>query len=211
MHAKDIMTAPVHTVRADAPLGDAVALLERESITTVPVVDERDVLVGLISELDVLRQQTAAAAAGKAGGVTGGAAPGGRSSPAPRVGEVMSGRPLVAWPEADIADIAAAMVEQGAHSVPVVVEEHVIGIVSRCDVLRTILPTDESAQREAQRRLDSYAGGRHRWSVSVHDATASVDGSFDDDTELAVALALVRTTKGVNEVRVPARSGPRGG
>ncbi|MET7422480.1 CBS domain-containing protein [Dactylosporangium sp. NPDC005555] len=196
------MTVPVHTVRADAPLDDAVALLEQRSITTLPVVDEGDVLVGLISEFDVLRQQTAAA--GKAGG----AAPGGQGSPAPRVGEVMSSRPLVAWPEADVADIAAAMVEQGVHSVPVVVEEHVIGIVSRCDVLRTILPTDESAQREAQRRLDSYAGGRHRWPVAVHDAAATVDGSFDDDTELAVAEVLVRTTVGVNEVRVTERSGP---
>ncbi|MEV4141595.1 CBS domain-containing protein, partial [Dactylosporangium sp. NPDC049742] len=94
MHVKDIMTAPVHTVRAEAPLDDAVALLERESITAVPVVDERDVLVGVISELDVLRQQTAAAVAG--------VAPGGRGAPTPRVGEVMSSLPLVAWPEADV-------------------------------------------------------------------------------------------------------------
>ena len=64
MHAKDIMTAPAHTVRADAPLQDAVALLEQQSITAEPVVDERGVLVGLISELDVLRQQTAAPADG---------------------------------------------------------------------------------------------------------------------------------------------------
>ncbi|MEV0569321.1 CBS domain-containing protein [Dactylosporangium sp. NPDC050588] len=193
------MTAPVHTVRADAPLADAVALLEQKSITTLPVVDEQDTLVGLISELDVLRQQSAAAA--------GGVAPGGRGSPTPRVGEVMSSLPLVAWPEADVSTITAAMVEQGVHSIPVVFEEHVIGIVSRCDVLRTILPTDDSAQREAQRRLDSYAGGRHRWSVAVHDATATVDGGFDDDTELAVAVALVHTTVGVNAVRVAARSG----
>ncbi|WP_281179538.1 CBS domain-containing protein [Dactylosporangium aurantiacum] len=189
------MTAPVHTVRADAPLDDAVALLEQKSITTLPVVDEQDALVGLISELDLLRQQKA------------GAAPRGRGSPAPRIGEVMSSRPLVAWPDADVATIATAMVEQGVHSVPVVVEEHVVGIVSRCDVLRTILPTDWSAQREAQRRLDSYAGGRHRWPVAVHDATATVDGSFDDDTERSVAEALVRTTVGVDQVRVAERSG----
>ena len=45
MDAEDIVTAPVHTVRADVPLGAAVELLEREPITTVPVVGERDVLV----------------------------------------------------------------------------------------------------------------------------------------------------------------------
>lgn len=33
MHANDIITAPAHTVRADAPLDDAVALLEQKPIT----------------------------------------------------------------------------------------------------------------------------------------------------------------------------------
>ncbi|MEU7875374.1 CBS domain-containing protein [Dactylosporangium sp. NPDC049140] len=197
MHAKDIMTVPAHTVRADAPLDDAVALLEQKSITAAPVVDERNVLVGLISELDVLRQEMAARAGDAA-----------RVHPsARRVAEVMSGLPLAAWPNADVADIAAAMVNQGVHSVPVVVDQHVVGIVSRCDVLRTILPTDDSAQHEAQQRLDHYAGGRRRWSVTVHDAAATIDGSFDNDTELAVAEALVRTTAGVTNIHVAAQPG----
>lgn len=50
MHAKDIMSAPAYTVRADAPVAAAVDLLERQSITAVPVVDEGDVLVGLVTE-----------------------------------------------------------------------------------------------------------------------------------------------------------------
>ncbi|WP_432989323.1 CBS domain-containing protein [Dactylosporangium sp. CA-233914] len=187
MHAKDIMSAPARTVRADAPLEDAVALLEEVSITAAPVVDEHGALIGLISELDLLRHQTAGPLAGEGSG-------------APRVGEVMSGLPVVAWPEANVTDIAATMVQQGAHTVPVVVDDHVVGVVSRCDVLRTILPTDGSAQGEAQRRLDAYAGGRHRWSVTVHDGDATIGGTFDDETEHAVAEALVRTTAGVASV-----------
>ncbi|MGI5239794.1 CBS domain-containing protein [Dactylosporangium sp. CA-139066] len=188
MHAKDIMSAPAHTVRADAPVGEAVALLERWSITALPVTDDEGTLVGLISERDVLRP---AASAG-----------------APRrVRDVMGGLPVSAWPDADLADLAAVMVQRDVHTVPVVTEEHVVGVVSRCDVLRTLLPTDDAAQREAQRRLDTYAAGRRRWPVSVHDGVATIGGSFDDDTELAVAEALVRTTAGVNAVRVTARAG----
>jgi CBS domain-containing protein len=128
MHAKDIMSQPAYTVRADEPVECAVALLEREQVTAVPVVDEQGILVGSISELDLLRQGTTAAAPDP-------------DEPPRRVAEVMSGLPVAGWPDAEVADIARLMVEQGVHSVPIVMEEHVIGIVSRRDVLRTIMPT----------------------------------------------------------------------
>ncbi|WP_238012311.1 CBS domain-containing protein [Dactylosporangium sp. AC04546] len=188
MHAKDIMTTPAYTVHAEAPVSEAVALLERRSITAAPVVDEHDLLVGIVREVDLLRNQARAGAA---------ADPSGQ-----RVREVMSGLPVTAWPEADVADLADAMVRREAHTVPVVVEEHVVGVVSRCDVLRTLLPTDDAAQREAQHRLDVYADGRRRWPVTVHDATAAVDGEFDDQAEREAVVALVRTTPGVTTVQV---------
>ncbi|MEU7875405.1 CBS domain-containing protein [Dactylosporangium sp. NPDC049140] len=134
MRVKDIMSSPACTVRADAPLGDAVALLEERSITAAPVVDDDGMLVGMVSELDLLRQRLART----------------RLAAGPlRVREAMSGLPMAAWPEAHVAAVAQAMVEHGAHTVPVVVDEHVIGVVSRCDVLRTLLPTAASAQRDA--------------------------------------------------------------
>lgn len=61
--AADIMSRPVITVRADARVSDAVALMTRERVKRLPVVDERGALVGIVSRLDVL----AAAAAGAAG------------------------------------------------------------------------------------------------------------------------------------------------
>ncbi|MER7281867.1 CBS domain-containing protein [Dactylosporangium sp. NPDC000244] len=192
MHAKDIMSTPAHTVRADAPVAEVVGLLEHYSITAVPVVDDGGTLVGMVSERDILQQAASLAA------------PGG---PPRRVRDVMAGLPVTAWPEADVSDLAAFMVQRDAHTVPVVMQEHVVGVVSRCDVLRTLLPTDEQAQNEAQRRLDNYAGGRRRWPVVVHDGVATVDGLFDDDKELAVAEALVRTTAGIAAVRMQSRTG----
>ncbi|GGM68144.1 HPP family protein [Dactylosporangium sucinum] len=192
MHAKDIMSTPAYTVHADAPVSEAVTLLERRSITAAPVVDEHDLLVGLVSEVDLLKNQART-----------GAAP---SATAQRVRDVMSGLPVTAWPEADVADLADAMVRRAAHTVPVVVEEHVVGVVSRCDVLRTLLPTDDAAQREAQHRLDVYADGRRRWPVTVHEAAATIGGEFDDEAERSAVVALVRTTPGVTTLQVRARA-----
>jgi CBS domain-containing protein len=51
--AETCMTGPVVTVRADAPLAEVVATMERNQIRRVPVVDDRDSCVGIISQADV--------------------------------------------------------------------------------------------------------------------------------------------------------------
>jgi CBS domain-containing protein len=51
----DVMADPAIVVRVDAGLGDAARLLERHSISGMPVVDASDVLIGVISESDLLR------------------------------------------------------------------------------------------------------------------------------------------------------------
>src|SRR5262245_23539245 len=53
--AETCMSNPVVTVRADAPLDDVVATMQRHQIRRVPVVDERDSCVGIISQADVSR------------------------------------------------------------------------------------------------------------------------------------------------------------
>jgi CBS domain-containing protein len=51
--AETCMTDPVVTVRADASLDEVVATMEKHQIRRVPVVDERDSCVGIISQADV--------------------------------------------------------------------------------------------------------------------------------------------------------------
>ena len=51
--AETCMSGPVITVRTDAPLDDVMAMMEKHQIRRVPVVDERDSCVGIISQADV--------------------------------------------------------------------------------------------------------------------------------------------------------------
>jgi CBS domain-containing protein len=51
--AETCMSGPVVTVRDDAPLDDVVATMEKHQIRRVPVVDERDSCVGIISQADI--------------------------------------------------------------------------------------------------------------------------------------------------------------
>lgn len=54
MHAIDVMSRPVFTVRSDDPVEQATALLTTHNIASAPVVDSAGDLVGMVSEGDLL-------------------------------------------------------------------------------------------------------------------------------------------------------------
>lgn len=53
--AKDIMTANPYSVRPETTLGTLVHVLRASDLVRVPVVDDKDKLVGIIARRDVLR------------------------------------------------------------------------------------------------------------------------------------------------------------
>ncbi len=57
MTAKDIMTKEVITVKRYTELRDLIRILHQNDITGVPVVDDNNIIVGIVSEKDVIRAQ----------------------------------------------------------------------------------------------------------------------------------------------------------
>src|SRR5262245_16097881 len=55
MHARDVMSTEFVTIDAQATLLDAVTLLINSGESAVPVVDSDGVLVGILSEFDMIR------------------------------------------------------------------------------------------------------------------------------------------------------------
>ncbi len=53
--AKEVMSSPVITIKADTPLKKAAEILDENSFSGVPVVDDEGVLIGVLSETDILR------------------------------------------------------------------------------------------------------------------------------------------------------------
>lgn len=54
LKAKDIMTPEVITVRDDTPAEKVVSILQEKHLIRVPVVDENNVLTGIVARRDVL-------------------------------------------------------------------------------------------------------------------------------------------------------------
>ncbi|WP_412538768.1 CBS domain-containing protein [Longispora sp. K20-0274] len=194
MRVRDVMTRPVHTVRIDTPVAQVAAILTENRITAVPVLDGHGGLVGMVSEADLLgdRGPNAASASalwdGNAGEDTG------RPSVA---GEVMTSKVISTPSDADIGAVAELMVDNDVHSMPVVDDEAVVGMISRGDLLRVLVRTDDILAAEVQHRLDEYSDGTRRWTASVTDGAVTVDGTFLDDAERHVVEILARTVPGV--------------
>jgi CBS-domain-containing membrane protein len=66
MRARDIMTSPVITVRAGTTVQDAAALLAARGFTALPVLDDDDRLIGIVTEADLLRGRPGHRGAGHA-------------------------------------------------------------------------------------------------------------------------------------------------
>jgi CBS domain-containing protein len=194
MRARDMMTSPVITVGPEAPVKEVAALMTAHGFTAMPVVDEEQQLLGIVTEADLMRDRIC---------------PDPRSPslegqptelPPMAVSAVMTCPVTTMTPGADAADLARAMLEEHIRSIPIVEGSRVVGIVSRRDMLRIIARDDNSIAADVRRRLAAYGGSR-RWQVSVTDGVVTVCDEFDDEVERHVVTVLARSVPGVLRVK----------
>jgi CBS domain-containing protein len=198
MRAKDIMSSPVHVVWQNASVESAAQLMAAKSVTALPVVDADGVLVGMVSESDLLWHRVPSDPTAHLRRHP-------DTEPENRPGmvvEVMSPYPLVAEPETDVAQVADEMLQNDVRSMPVLDGGRIVGIISRRDILRAVVRGDDVLAKEVQHRLDEYADGVRRWTATVEGGIAVVAGEFNNGTERAVVEVLARTVPGVAAVKV---------
>lgn len=197
MQARQIMTTPVITVRPDTSARDAAALLLEHRITAAPVLDTGGELVGIVSEGDLVVDRFGHDPRSQLRPVE-------DEPPAPQtVGEVMTTPVVALGLSADAADLAETMLDADVRSVPIVEGATVLGIVSRRDLLRTLIRDDDAIRAEILDRLAGSGKALGSWDVQVTDGTVLLVGGSDDDGR--AALALARTVPGVATVHLAGR------
>jgi CBS domain-containing protein len=87
---------------------------------------------------------------------------------------VMTTAALTVEPATDLADLARLLVDRHVRSVPVVADGVVVGIVSRRDVLRTLVRPDADIRSDILRLVEGYTGDLGCWDVHVTEGVASV-------------------------------------
>lgn len=160
MKARDVMSSPVITVRADTPIRAAAALLASHGFTAAPVVEHGQV-IGIVSEANLVRGQIPP---------EGWMRPEAWDRPTPQtVKEVMTGAPISAQPDTDLTDLVSTMLESGIRSMLIVEDGELVGIVSRRDVLR-VVARGELTSEEVWRRRAGLAGHDRRTVPSAEPA-----------------------------------------
>ena len=197
MQARDIMTRPVITFRPETAVRHAATVLTEKQITAAPVLNEDGELVGIVSEGDLIADRFGHDPRSHVR----------RDEPeipvAPQtVGEVMTTTVVALGASADAADLAHTMLDYDVRSVPIVEGSHVVGIISRRDLLRTLVRSDDIVRAEVTTRVDAYTGGFQRWLVEVCDGRVDLFGQADDDAQERVLQALAGTVPGAASVHL---------
>jgi CBS domain-containing protein len=201
MRAEEIMTRTVYSVRPETSLKEVATILVRRGIHGMPVVDGEGVVVGMITEADLIDAQVV---------------PDPRlharrdlrvdDHPPSTAGEVMSTRVVAARVGADLADLARMMLSAHLTRVPVVDEDdRLIGLVSRHDLVRLMTRPDADIAADVHRVLaDWYSGPPLAVTVADGEILLADDGKAVPD----LLVALIRAVPGVIGVRWAAPAEP---
>lgn len=192
MQARHVMSSPVTTVDKSTPVDECLQLVGKSGFTVLPVVDERKHLVGIVSEGDLLRARFRE---------LGGADPVATQDEA-TAGDVMSSPVVAMTADAEVSELASAMLRSRLRGIPIVHDHDILGIVTRPDLIAILTTDDTQIAKEVQHRLDVY-GGAGRWRVDVAHGSATIYGATPQDPERNVIAALADTVPGITEVHFP--------
>jgi len=217
MNASEIMTRNVVTVSPDTSVPELVNLLLSRNISGAPVVDAAGMLVGVVTEGDLVRRAELGTEKKRGGWLsffTGTATMAQEyvRSHATKVSDIMSAGVVAVERDTPLAEIADLMEDKHIRRVPVVDAGKVIGIVSRANLLRAwaSLPAepapanaDDSSIRNAllQELAHQNWTRRPENSVVVTEGVVHLWGlAATEEEKRALELAAERTA-GVKSVR----------
>ena len=147
MLARDLMTSPVITIREDDTVADAAKLMLDKDISSLPVLDGSEKLVGILTHSDFGLSPKFRPLVDNIYSLLG-------SSTTPehleetahhvgnrRVRQVMRRNIITVSEDASIEHIARLLLRYQIHRLPVVADGQLVGIVTRHDFLKLIAPS----------------------------------------------------------------------
>src|SRR5262249_46367691 len=166
MRAIDVMLRDVVTVRPDANVAEAIKLLAEHDVSALPVVDQADNLVGVLSEADLIHRAEIGTEKHRPWwleAVTGAStlAEEFAKSHGKKVREVMTAGVISVNEETPLSEIAALFERKRIKRVPVVKDGKLVGIVSRSNLTQALASAagriDQHDETDRQIRLEALS------------------------------------------------------
>lgn len=215
MKASDIMVSPVITAKPNASVKDIAKLFLERGISAVPVVDDAGMLVGIVSEGDLIHrseigterqrswwllliaeEQALAADYIKAHGI--------------KVSDVMTRTVITATPDTSLHEVAMTMEKNAIKRVPIVRDGQLVGIISRANLVQAFassgtkleIPLSDITIRDKlleKLKMESWAH-TGLLNVTVNDGVIDLWGFSNSETERKAICVAAETTPGVRAV-----------
>jgi CBS-domain-containing membrane protein len=200
----DVMTIGAISVQEDTPFKEIVDLLETHEINAVPVVDTFERVVGVVSSADLVPKIEFAGddehlrlfenrhtrqARGKAD--------------ATAAGELMNAPAVTVTSTTSVVAAARIMETDGLKRLPVVDDiGRLIGMVTRRDLLKVFLRTDDEIHREIiAETLDGFVGvERSQLRVEVDDGVVTLLGEVERGSVVPALVRQIERIDGVVDV-----------
>jgi CBS domain-containing protein len=201
---REVMTAKVVTVTEGATFKELATVLSEHRISAVPVLDGQGHVIGLVSEIDLLRKEEYQDD---------------RSAPAlPRWGhrddrsraagltaaDVMTSPVLTIRQDASVVEAARALDRSHVRRLVVTDDNgQLAGIITPIDLLRTYLRSDQEILDEIVGEvITSYLGtDPARVEVAVASGVVSLSGEVEKKSMIPLAARMARAVDGVVDVR----------
>ncbi len=216
MKAGDIMTAGAATVRVDATVAHAARTMLEHRVSGLPVVDAAGMLVGIVTELDLLRRTETGTERHRPKWVELWVSP--RQSAEEyvhartrKISDVMTPDVVAISPETALDEVISIMEKKGYKRLPVVRDGRIVGIISRANFLLALShrmegaatgPVDDLVIRRGI--LDEIEA--QRWSplamvdVEVKQGAVHLRGTVSDEPVRRAVVVAAENTRGVTEV-----------
>ncbi|MEV0740229.1 CBS domain-containing protein [Streptomyces sp. NPDC050549] len=198
------MTSEVVSTRCDAQFKEVARLLAEHRISGLPVVNDEEKVVGVISETDLLYHQvrqepryghrrfhlpkltrSARVTADKAHATT---------------AEHLMTRPaVITAPDQYVTEAAQTMEQHDVERLPVVdAKDHLVGIVTRGNLLQVFLRPDDEIRRDVINQVTQGIDcPRYAVDVTVDDGVVTLKGHLDGRSDAALAARIAGRVDGV--------------
>ncbi|MGW6963211.1 CBS domain-containing protein [Streptomyces zaomyceticus] len=176
MKVGGLMTDEVVSAIPAASFREVAKMLAEHDISGVPVVDEDDNVIGVVSESDLLARHELTAR------------------------ELMNTPAVTIHAEETVADAARLMVRRGVERLPVVdEEERLVGIVTRRDLLCVYLRPDAEIRRRIREDVLTDAMDLPADVVDVHvlDGVVTLGGRVRRRSQALMLIGLAESVDGV--------------
>jgi CBS domain-containing protein len=190
LRVRDIMGPASPVLREDVPLRSAALVLLEYGVGGAPVVDDGGALVGMLSGSDLLARE---------------AAPRERRGPSAReearqrrartVGEACARPAIVTHPDTSAREAARLLLDSDVSRLAVV-EERLVGMVSRADVLQALARPPAEVQQSVDAEL-ARGGAVGVTAVVDDDGVAVLSGQVKRRSDAREARRLVAAVDGV--------------